>query len=64
MEISANINIKIADLAKIIAGLTKEELQLLEKKLSAQDKILKKRMADVKNKKVTLLSRAQVFPED
>ena len=61
MEITANINLKIDDLAKVIANLSKEELKILEIRLSKEDKILKRRLKDVKNKKVRLLSREQVF---
>jgi hypothetical protein len=61
MEIIANINLRIDDLAKVIANLSKEELKILEIRLSKEDNILKKRLTDVKNKKVKLLSRKQVF---
>ena len=61
MEIIANINLRIDDLAKVIANLSKEELKSLEIRLSKEDNILKKRLTDVKNKKVKLLSRKQVF---
>ncbi len=61
MEVSANINLKIDDLAKVIENLSKEELKTLEAKLSREDNILKKRFNDTKNKKVKLLSREQVF---
>ena len=61
MEVTANINLRIDDLARVIANLSKEELRILEARLSKEDKILKKRLNDVKNKKVKLLSREQVF---
>ncbi len=61
MEVTANINLRIDDLAKVIANLSKEELKTLEARLSNEDKILKKRFNDVKNKKIKLLSRKQVF---
>ena len=61
MEVIANINLRIDDLAKVIANLSKEEMKTLEERLSNEDKILKKRLYDVKNKKVKLLSREQVF---
>ena len=61
MEVTANINLRIDDLASVIANLSKEELRILEARLSKEDKILKKRLNDVKNKKVKLLSREQVF---
>jgi len=55
MEVTANINLRIDDLASVIANLSKEELRILEARLSKEDKILKKRLNDVKNKKVKLL---------
>lgn len=61
MEVTANINMKIDDLARIIASLSKEEIKILEARLSEEDKILKKRLKDVKNKKIKLLSREQTF---
>ena len=61
MEITANINLRIDDLASVIANLSKEELKILEARLSKEDNILKRRLNDVKNKKVKLLSREQVF---
>lgn len=61
MEVTANINLRIDDLASVIANLSKEELKILEARLSKEDKILKKRFNDVKNKKVKLLSREQAF---
>jgi len=61
MEVTATINLKIDDLAKVIANLSKEELSILETRLSNEDKLLKRRLSDVKNKKVKLLSRTQVF---
>jgi hypothetical protein len=61
MEITANIKLRIDDLARVIANLSKGELKILETKLSKEDNILKKRLYDVKNKKVKLLSREQVF---
>jgi len=61
MEITANIKLRIDDLARVIANLSKGELKILETKLSKEDNILKKRLYDVKNKKVKLLSRIQVF---
>ena len=61
MEVIANINLRIDDLASVIANLSKEELKILEARLSKEDNILKRRLNDVKNKKVKLLSREQVF---
>ncbi|MBU2636760.1 MAG: hypothetical protein KJ963_06715 [Bacteroidetes bacterium] len=61
MEVTANINLRIDDLARVIANLSKEELKILEARLSKEDNILKRRLNDVKNKKVKLLSREQVF---
>lgn len=61
MEVTANINLKIDDLARVITNLSKEEIKILEARLSEEDKILKKRLKDVKNKKVKLLSREQTF---
>jgi hypothetical protein len=61
MEVTANINLRIDDLASVIAKLSKEELRILESRLSKEDKTLKKRFNDLKNKKVKLLSREQVF---
>ena len=61
MEVTANIRLKIDDLARIIASLSKEEIKILEARLSEEDKALKKRLKDVKNKKVKLLSREQTF---
>jgi hypothetical protein len=61
MEVTANINLRIDDLASVIANLSKEELKILEARLSKEDNILKRRLNDVKNKKVKLLSREQVF---
>ena len=61
MEVTANINLRIDDLARVIAKLSKEELKILEARLSKEDNILKRRLNDVKNKKVKLLSREQVF---
>jgi len=61
MEVTANINLRIDDLARVIAKLSKEELKILEARLSKEDNILKGRLNDVKNKKVKLLSREQVF---
>ncbi len=61
MEVTANINLRIEDLASVIAHLSKEELTMLEARLSKEDTIIKRRLNDVKNKKVKLLSREQVF---
>ncbi|KAF0148581.1 MAG: hypothetical protein FD143_2866 [Ignavibacteria bacterium] len=61
MEVTASINLKIDDLAKVIANLSKDELKILEARLSKEDELLKRRLNDVKNKKVKLLSRDQVF---
>jgi hypothetical protein len=61
MEITANINLRLDDLARVIANLSKEELKILEARLSKEDNILKRRLNDVKNKKVKLLSREQIF---
>ncbi|MBU0661727.1 MAG: hypothetical protein ABIJ40_09760 [Bacteroidota bacterium] len=61
MEVTANINLRIDDLARVIANLSKDELKILEARLSKEDDILKRRLNDVKNKKVKLLSREQVF---
>jgi len=61
MEVTANINLRIDDLARVIANLSKEELKILEARLSKEDNILKRRLNDVKNKKVKLLTREQVF---
>ena len=62
MELTTKNNLKIDDLARVIAKLSKEELIILEARLSKKDDILKRRLNDVKNKKVKLLSREQVFP--
>ena len=61
MEVTANIRLKIDDLARVIVSLSKEEIKILEARLSEEDKILKKRLKDVKNKKIKLLSREQTF---
>lgn len=61
MEVTANIRLKIDDLARVIVSLSKEEIKILEARLSEEDKALKKRLKDVKNKKVKLLSREQTF---
>jgi hypothetical protein len=61
MEITANINLRIDDLARVIANLSKEELKILEVRLSKEDNNLKRRLNDVKSKKVKLLLREQVF---
>lgn len=61
MEVTASINLRIDDLAKVIANLSKDELKILEARLSKEDELLKRRLNDVKNKKVKLLSRDQVF---
>ncbi len=61
MEVTANINLRIDDLARVIANLSNDELKILEARLSKEDNILKRRLNDVKNKKVKLLSRRQVF---
>ena len=61
MEVTASINLKIDDLARVIANLSKDELKILEARLSKEDDLLKRRLNEVKNKKVKLLSRAQVF---
>jgi hypothetical protein len=61
MEIKANINLRIDVLARVIANLSKEELKILEARLSKENNILKRQLNDVKNKKVKLLSREQIF---
>ncbi|MDQ7816764.1 MAG: hypothetical protein RDU14_07020 [Melioribacteraceae bacterium] len=61
MEVTANINLRIDELARVIAKLSKKELKILEARLSKEDNILKRRLNDVKNKKVKLLSREQIF---
>ena len=61
MEVTANIRLKIDDLARVIVSLSKEEIKILEARLSEEDKALKKRLKDVKNKKIKLLSREQTF---
>lgn len=61
MEVKTKINLRIDDLVKVITNLSKDELKILEAKLSRQDSILKRRLNDVKNNKVKLLSRQQVF---
>lgn len=63
MEIKTNINLSIKELARVIKNLRKDELKMLESSLSAGDKILKRRLDDVKSKKVKLLSRNEVFPK-
>ena len=61
MELTTKNNLKIEGLARVIANLSKEELKILEARLSKKNDILKKRLNDVKNKRVKLLSREQVF---
>ncbi len=61
MEVTANINLRIEDLASVIAHLSKKELKILESRLSKEDAIIKRRLNDIKNKKVKLVSREQVF---
>ncbi|MFH1195672.1 MAG: hypothetical protein V1720_08145 [bacterium] len=61
MEIRTNINMSIAELARVIKNLSEDELKLLESSLNAEDKKLKKRLDDVKLKRIKLLSREDVF---
>ena len=61
MELTTKNNLKIDGLARVIANLSKEELKILEARLSKKNDVLKRRLNDVKNKKVKLLSREQVF---
>jgi len=61
MEVTTKINLRIDDLVKVITNLSKDELKILEARLSKQDSILKRRLNDVKNNRVKLLSREQIF---
>ena len=54
MELTTKNNLKIEGLARVIANLSKEELKILEARLSKKNDVLKRRLNDVKNKKVKL----------
>lgn len=57
----AMISVTVDELARSIKNLTDEELELLEMKLTGDHTSLKKRLNDVKQKKVRLLSHKEVF---
>ena len=54
IDLTTRNNLKIEGLARVIANLSKEELKILEARLSKKNDVLKRRLNDVKNKKVKL----------
>jgi len=61
MKVKLTVNLDMDELIQIIKSLSKEELELLEMKLSGEFDELKERIHDVKEGKVTLLSEGEVF---
>lgn len=59
--IEAKIKMDLDDIAYIIKHLSKSEVEMLELKLSGQEKILKKRLDDIEKCKVKTLSQEEVF---
>lgn len=59
--VEAKIKMDLDDIAYIIKHLSKSEVEMLELKLSGQEKILKKRLDDIEKCKVKTLSQEEVF---
>lgn len=61
MLINAKVQLELDDVAKFLKSLSLDDLEKLEMKISGQEKEIKKRMSEVKNKKVKLLTESEVF---
>lgn len=61
MSVQAKISLDMNQLASIIKSLSDEDVEELEMLLSGETKELKKRVSEIKSKKVKLLSREEVF---
>ncbi len=55
------VNIKVGDIAKVIACMEKSELETLSVLLSDEGKELLERKNDIERKKVKTLSREEIF---
>jgi len=55
------VNIKVEDIAKVIAYMEKSELETLSVLLSDEGKELLERKNDIERKKVKTLSREEIF---
>jgi len=54
-------NIRVEDLAKVIAGMRKKELETLSVLLTEEGKELLERKQDIESKEIKTLSREEVF---
>ncbi|MEA3359509.1 MAG: hypothetical protein U9R17_08935 [Thermodesulfobacteriota bacterium] len=54
-------NIRVEELAKVIAGMQKKELETLSVLLTDEGKELLERKQDIESKKVKTLSREEIF---
>jgi hypothetical protein len=61
MLINAKVQLELDDVAKFLKSLSLDDLEKLEMKISGQEKEVKKRMSEIKNKKVKLLTESEVF---
>lgn len=57
----AMISVAVDELVRLIKNLSDDDLEMLEMKLTGQHSTLKKRMNEVKEKKVQFLSHKEVF---
>ncbi|MEK7434351.1 MAG: hypothetical protein AABZ74_14560 [Cyanobacteriota bacterium] len=61
MAIQTKINLEIDQIANIIKSLSNDDIEELEMLLSGEKKEIKKRISEIKEKKVKLLSRKDIF---
>ena len=61
MLINAKIQLELDDVAKFLKSLSLEDVETLELKVSGQELELKKRIRDISQKKVKLLTESEVF---
>ena len=61
MAVQTKINLEIDQIANIIKSLSNDDIEELEMLLSGENKEIKKRVSEIKEKKVKLLSRKDIF---
>lgn len=61
MLINAKVQLELDDVAKFLKSLSLDDIEILEMKISGQEKEIKKRIQEIKSGKVTLLTESEVF---
>lgn len=61
MSVGITVELKVEDIANLIKKLKKEDREMLLLLLSGEGKEIKKRLDEIKSKKVKTLTREEIF---